>query len=89
MMPGLSLETAVTSVIDLNPSRPLIDKKDYKLASFSNGLEVLLISTNGRRDRAAASMTVNVGSFSDPADVEVHLSIYIYLHVSLKELFCA
>lgn len=61
----------IASVTDLTPSRPKTDKKEYKLAVLSSGMKVLVVSSSGgSRDRAAASMTVNVGSFSDPPEVE-------------------
>lgn len=56
---------------DLNPSRPKTDKKDYKLAVLPNGMKVVVVSScSSARDRAAASLTVGVGSFSDPPELE-------------------
>ena len=61
----------VRTLIDLNPSRPLTDAKDYKMTVLSNGMRVIVVSNNNpNRNRAAASMTVNVGSFSDPPYME-------------------
>ena len=71
----------LVSMIDLNSSRPKTDIKDYKLAVLPGGMKVLLVSSLAKskadsgdgkagRNRAAASMTVNVGTFSDPPEVE-------------------
>lgn len=43
------------------------DERDYKALRLANGLNVLVIS-DARADRAAASMDVYVGSGSEPAD---------------------
>lgn len=61
----------MSSILDLSSTRPLTDKKTYHLHVLPCGLEVLVVRTDGSRGRAAAAMTVKVGSFSDPADAEV------------------
>jgi insulysin len=48
--------------------KPDIDNRAYKVIHLSNGLRVLLIS-DPETDYSAASMSVNVGSMSDPPDV--------------------
>jgi secreted Zn-dependent insulinase-like peptidase len=58
--------------LDLDSSRPVTDRKHYRLGLIpGSGLEVLLVQTDGRRGRAAAALTVGVGSFSDPEGLEV------------------
>lgn len=44
------------------------DPSDYLALRLPNGLEVLLVH-NAKADRAAASMTVDVGSADDPLDI--------------------
>ena len=44
------------------------DSYDYEAYTLPNGLEVLIVSVPGA-DRAAAALSVRVGSWSDPADV--------------------
>ncbi len=58
--------------VDLNSSRPATDRKNYCIGTVPGcGLQVLLVQTDGRRERAAAALTVGVGSFADPKHVEV------------------
>ena len=45
------------------------DRRDYRALELENGLKVLLIS-DPETDKAAASMDVNAGSNSDPAEFE-------------------
>jgi secreted Zn-dependent insulinase-like peptidase len=48
-------------------SKSTLDKKLYFISTLQNGLEVLLISTNGSKiDKAAAALSVQTGSFADP-----------------------
>lgn len=62
------------TAMDLNPTRSAGDEKDYRLLTLDCGLECLLISTRTRCERrgdleyakAAAAMSVQVGSFADP-----------------------
>ncbi|KAJ7565037.1 hypothetical protein O6H91_02G045200 [Diphasiastrum complanatum] len=49
--------------------KPRNDKRSYRRAVLSNQLQVLLIS-DPDTDKAAASMDVHVGSFSDPEGLE-------------------
>lgn len=49
------------------------DSKEYSLLTLENGLEVLLVSTEGckmQSNRAAAAVAVQVGSFSDPLEAQ-------------------
>ncbi|XP_020273588.1 insulin-degrading enzyme-like 2 [Asparagus officinalis] len=49
--------------------KPRIDKHEYRRIVISNSLEALLIS-DPDTDKAAASMVVSVGYFSDPDGLE-------------------
>lgn len=49
--------------------KPRIDKREYRRIVLPNSLEALLIS-DPDTDKAAASMDVSVGSFSDPDGLE-------------------
>lgn len=48
--------------------KPLVDKREYRLITLDNELEALLIH-DPETDKASAALDVNVGSFSDPADL--------------------
>lgn len=48
--------------------KPLLDNRDYKIIRLQNGLEALLIH-DADTDTASAALDVNVGSFSDPEDL--------------------
>ena len=48
--------------------KPLLDNRSYRVIKLPNQLEILLIH-DPDTDKAAASMDVNVGSFSDPDDL--------------------
>ncbi|XP_078430022.1 insulinase (Peptidase family M16) family protein isoform X2 [Wolffia australiana] len=50
-------------------TKPRTDKREYRRVVLPNSLEVLLISDTDT-DKAAASMCVEVGSFSDPDGLE-------------------
>jgi secreted Zn-dependent insulinase-like peptidase len=69
----------VTSLTDLTKSRPRTDAKEYKLAVLPGGMKVLLVSSAASpgRDRAAASMTVGVGTFSDPPEVAIVVVVIV------------
>ena len=45
------------------------DKRDYKAFILDNGLKVLLIS-DPETDKSAAALDVNIGSMSDPREVQ-------------------
>ena len=74
------MDHSIIDVIDLNETRSKSDKKSYRLLKFSSGFEALLISTVHRltnkgdnelgSQKAAAGMTVQTGSFADPAECE-------------------
>ncbi|XP_024393849.1 insulin-degrading enzyme-like 1, peroxisomal isoform X2 [Physcomitrium patens] len=49
--------------------KPRTDKRDYRCVGLGNALQALIIS-DPETDKAAASMVVNVGSFSDPKGLE-------------------
>ncbi len=52
-----------------NVIKSLGDKRDYKGFIFNNGLKVLLIS-DPETDKSAAALDVNIGSMSDPRDLQ-------------------
>ncbi len=52
-----------------NIIKSLGDKRDYKGFILNNGLKVLLIS-DPETDKSAAALDVNVGSMSDPRDLQ-------------------
>jgi secreted Zn-dependent insulinase-like peptidase len=58
---------------NLDHTKSTGDEKNYRVISLSSGLEALLISTKQKGERrgdvnakAAAAMSVQVGSFADP-----------------------
>jgi insulysin len=48
---------------------PSLDDRSYRVVRLPNQLEVLLVH-DANTDKASAAMDVNVGSFSDPKDLE-------------------
>ncbi len=52
-----------------NVIKSLGDKRDYKGLILNNGLKVLLIS-DPETDKSAAALDVNIGSMSDPRDLQ-------------------
>ncbi len=52
-----------------NIIKSLGDKRDYKGFILNNGLKVLLIS-DPETDKSAAALDVNIGSMSDPRDLQ-------------------
>jgi hypothetical protein len=48
--------------------RPALDDRSYRIITLRNDLEVLLIH-DAETDKASAALDVNVGSFSDAADM--------------------
>lgn len=66
-MPGsLDREAPRQRIEDLE--RPALDDRAYRIVTLPNQLEVLLIH-DAKTDKASAAMDVNVGSFSDMADM--------------------
>lgn len=61
-----------------SPLKSESDKKDYRLIKLSNGLKVLLVRNaeligeggTFRNNSAAVALTVNVGSFDDPPEIQ-------------------
>jgi len=70
---------------DLTIVKPLNDKREYKRVVLPNGLQILLIS-DPDTDKAAASMDVSVGSFSDPEGLEglAHFLEHMLFYASEK-----
>jgi insulysin len=52
-----------------NIEKPKIDVRQYRGVRLSNGLRVLLIS-DPKTDKGAAALDVNVGSLSDPPQLQ-------------------
>jgi insulysin len=48
------------------------DKRDYRLIKLENGLQVVLVHDD-ETDKAAASMNVCVGNFSDPVSRQFYV----------------
>lgn len=63
---GGSAEVAVDATDVL---KPRTDSREYRCVVLGNALQALIIS-DPETDKAAASMVVNVGSFSDPEGLE-------------------
>ncbi|KAJ4971806.1 hypothetical protein NE237_004905 [Protea cynaroides] len=65
--------------------KPRTDKREYRRIVLPNCLEVLLIS-DPETDKAAASMDVSVGSFSDPEGLEglAHFLEHMLFYASEK-----
>ncbi|THU45479.1 hypothetical protein C4D60_Mb02t18360 [Musa balbisiana] len=65
--------------------KPRCDKREYRRIVLPNCLEVLLIS-DPETDKAAASMNVSVGSFSDPDGLEglAHFLEHMLFYASEK-----
>jgi hypothetical protein len=51
-----------------NLETPSLDDRSYRVVKLPNKLEVLLVH-DAETDKASAAMDVNVGNFSDPADM--------------------
>ncbi|KAK0594994.1 hypothetical protein LWI29_002428 [Acer saccharum] len=70
---------------DVEIVKPRTDKRQYKRLVLSNSLQVLLIS-DPDTDKCAASMDVNVGSFSDPDGLEglAHFLEHMLFYASEK-----
>lgn len=49
--------------------KPILDDRSYRVIQLPNKLEALLVH-DAETDKAAAAMDVNVGSFSDPEDLQ-------------------
>ena len=49
------------------PVKSASDDRQYRVVTLSNNIQAVLVS-DAETDRAAAALTVNVGSFSDPED---------------------
>jgi insulysin len=49
--------------------KPSLDDRSYRVIQLRNKLEALLVH-DPETDKAAAAMDVNVGSFSDPPDLQ-------------------
>lgn len=66
-MPPTKRARADLGVSVIAPEKSLNDKFEYRLLTFANGFEALLISSDDEKKiKAAAAVSVAVGSFSDP-----------------------
>ncbi|KAG0627873.1 hypothetical protein M758_2G234700 [Ceratodon purpureus] len=61
--------SAEVVVDDTDVLKPRTDTREYRCVGLGNALQALIIS-DPDTDKAAASMVVNVGSFSDPEGLE-------------------
>ncbi|KAF5193472.1 Insulin-degrading enzyme-like [Thalictrum thalictroides] len=70
---------------ELEIIKPQTDKREYRRIVLPNALQVLLIS-DPETDKAAASMNVSVGSFSDPEGLEglAHFLEHMLFYASEK-----
>lgn len=76
---------AVGRSSDVEIFKPRIDKREYRRIVLPNSLEVLLIS-DPDTDKAAASMGVSIGYFSDPDGLEglAHFLEHMLFYASEK-----
>lgn len=67
---SMSIETSSQEPVVSTPvtEKPLLDNREYKVIQLKNGLEALLIH-DAETDKASAAIDVNVGSYSDPDDL--------------------
>ncbi|OVA19405.1 Peptidase M16 [Macleaya cordata] len=72
-------------ITDAEIIKPRTDKREYRRIVLPNSLEVLIIS-DPETDKAAASMGVSVGSFSDPEGLEglAHFLEHMLFYASEK-----
>lgn len=56
------------AVFQHDVEKPVLDDRQYRLVTLSNGLECLLVH-DPTTDKASAAMDVNVGHLSDPNDL--------------------
>lgn len=67
-----------------NPLKSSCDKKLYRLIKLSNGLKALLVKNAEKENNSAAvALTVDVGSFDDPQEIQ-GLSHFLEHMVSFK-----
>jgi len=59
---------APSSLVADQMQKPQLDTRSYRVVMLPNKLEVLLIH-DPDTDKASAAMDVNIGSFSDSADL--------------------
>ena len=68
------------------PIKSACDKKQYRLIKLANGLKVLLVkNAESKNNSAAVALTVDVGSFDDPFEIQ-GLSHFLEHMVSLLKL---
>lgn len=81
----MAVEIDCTGAAEEEIVKPRIDKREYKRILLPNSLEVLLIS-DPETDKCAASMSVDVGSFSDPEGLEglAHFLEHMLFYASEK-----
>lgn len=64
-MSSLSQVERITEALE----RPIVDDRSYRLIRLPNKLEALLVH-DAETDKASAAVDVNVGSFSDPENLQ-------------------
>ncbi|KAK9803974.1 hypothetical protein WJX72_009535 [[Myrmecia] bisecta] len=65
--------------------KPTIDQLEYRVVTFDNGLQALLIS-DAETDKAAAAVDVRIGALSDPAELPglAHFTEHMLFYASEK-----
>ncbi|XP_019101972.1 PREDICTED: insulin-degrading enzyme-like 1, peroxisomal [Camelina sativa] len=81
----MAVEKSNTRVQGVEILKPRTDSRDYRMIVLKNLLQVLLIS-DPDTDKCAASMSVSVGSFSDPQGLEglAHFLEHMLFYASEK-----
>lgn len=66
---GDAFRSSSVECISSRMEKPLLDNRSYRVIKLPNQLEILLVH-DPDTDKAAAAMDVNVGSLSDPDDLQ-------------------
>ncbi|KAL0665854.1 hypothetical protein Bca4012_028558 [Brassica carinata] len=81
----MAVEKSNTTVDGVSILKPRTDNREYRKIVLKNSLQVLLIS-DPDTDKCAASMSVSIGSFSDPQGLEglAHFLEHMLFYASAK-----
>uniref|UniRef100_A0A1J3GFR1 Zinc-metallopeptidase, peroxisomal n=1 Tax=Noccaea caerulescens TaxID=107243 RepID=A0A1J3GFR1_NOCCA len=81
----MAVEKSNTTVESVEIVKPRTDNREYRRIVLKNSLQVLLIS-DPDTDKCAASMSVSIGSFSDPQGLEglAHFLEHMLFYASAK-----
>ena len=66
----------------------MLDDRSYRVIQLANEMEVLLVH-DPKADKASASMDVNVGNFSDEADMPGMAHAVEHVRINLRHMQCA